>query len=101
MLKEQAEELGIQLGQDALRLAASPRVNLAFLLPELPQQFDLPAQAHQGHDLSSGEDLALDVGQYQQPLQLALFARTHLVALAGSLARLGARPSLGPSSTAL
>ena len=26
MLKQQAQELGIQLGQDALRLAASPRV---------------------------------------------------------------------------
>ena len=37
MLKQQAQELGIQLGQDALGLAAPPRVNLAFLLAELPE----------------------------------------------------------------
>src|SRR5207302_10056131 len=34
-------------------------------------------------------------------LHLPLLARTHLVALAGSLARLGARPSLASTSTAL
>src|SRR5205085_4587316 len=60
MLKKQAQELGVQLGQDALGLAASPRVNFAFLLPQLPQQFDLPAQAHERHDLSSREHVALD-----------------------------------------
>ena len=53
MLKQQAQELGVQLGQDALGLAASPRVYFAFLLPEFPQQFDLPAQAHERHDLLS------------------------------------------------
>src|SRR5439155_26911330 len=41
------------------------------------------------------------IGQHQQPLELPLFARTHLVALAGSLARLVARSSLGSSSTSL
>src|SRR3989440_7876262 len=101
MLKKQAQELGVQLGQDALGLAASPRVNFAFLLPQLPQQFDLPAQAHERHDLSSREHVALDVGQHQQPLQLALFARTHLMALAGSLARVVARSWLGSTSTSL
>ena len=53
MLQQQAQELGIQLSQDALGLAASPRVNLAFLFPEFPEQFDLPAQAHERHDLLS------------------------------------------------
>src|SRR5947209_19698376 len=40
MFQQQAQELGIQFGQDALGLAASPGRNFAFLLPELPQQFD-------------------------------------------------------------
>src|SRR2546421_1712707 len=93
MLKKQAQELGVQLGQDALGLAASPRVYFAFLLPQLPQQFDLPAQAHERHDLSSREHVALDVGQHQQPLQLALFARTHLMARA-KLACAGGGPPL-------
>src|SRR5579859_7489525 len=101
MLKQQAQELGIQFGQDPLRLAAPPRINFAFLLPELPKQFDLPAQAHERDDLSRGKHLAIDVGQHQQPLQLPLLARTHLVTLLRSLARLAARPALGPSSTAL
>src|SRR6266516_5226846 len=101
MLKQQAQELGIQLGQDPLRLAAPPRINFAFLLPELPEQFNLPALAHQSHYLLSCKHLALDVGQHQQPLQLPLFAHTHLVALLGSLSWLAARPWLGPSSTPL
>ena len=53
MLQQQAQELGIQLGQDALWLATPPRINFAFLLPEFPKQFNLPPQAHEGHDLLS------------------------------------------------
>jgi hypothetical protein len=93
MLKQQAQELGVELRQDPLRLGAPPRVNLAFLFPEFPEQLDRPSQAHQGDDLSSREHTAIDVGQHQQPLHLPLFARTHLVALRG-LACAGGGPTL-------
>jgi hypothetical protein len=48
MRHQDAQQLRIELGQDTLRLAAPPRINLAFLFTELPKQFNLPAQTHQG-----------------------------------------------------
>src|SRR5437868_1441102 len=102
MLKQQAQELGIQLGQDALRLAASPRVNLAFL------------RATSFHNSSIGlrkRIRATTCRAERTWLSTLVSTSSHstwrcLLALTlwrgpSSLARLGARPSLGPSSTAL
>ncbi len=79
MLHQQAQQLRLQLGQDPLWLAAPPGIHLAFLFAELPKQFDLPAQTHQGDDLLRREHGVRTIGQYQQPVQLLPFAHTHLV----------------------
>ena len=102
MLKQQAQELGIQLGQDALRLAASPRVNLAFLRATSFHNSSICQRKHIRATTCRAERTWLStlVSTSSHSNWRCLLALT-LWRGPSSLARLGARPSLGPSSTAL
>src|SRR5437588_8197222 len=53
---------------DTCRLAATPRVNFAILLPQFPQQLDLPPTTHDHQGFLRTESLRRYVGQKDHPV---------------------------------
>src|ERR1051326_804792 len=51
MLDQETEHLGIELGFNPFGLPSPCFIQLALILPQFKEQFDLPAQAHQSGNL--------------------------------------------------
>src|SRR6266487_2841123 len=102
MLKQQAQELGVQLGQDALGLAASPRVYFAFLRATSFHNSSIGPRKRMSATTCSAESTWLStlVNTSSHSNWRCLLALT-LWRGPSSLARMVACSSLGPSSTSL
>src|SRR5260370_19392856 len=68
MLDKQSENLGIDFRLDTCRLTATPRVNFAILLPQFPQQLDLPPTTHDYQCFLRTESLCRYVSQQDYPV---------------------------------
>src|ERR1051326_7066063 len=67
MLDQETEQLGIEFGFNAFGLPSPGFIQLALILPQLKDQLNLPAQAHQHGNLLGGGYLLRDRGQHEVP----------------------------------
>src|SRR5712692_3942591 len=68
MLKDQTDELGPHLTENAHGLLAAPDIEASPLFPQFPDQFDLPACSHQFAGLLRAEPILWHIGEQDQPI---------------------------------